>query len=112
MDETTGDQDTVIQATSWTGGNYFANVTLPSQIPPGLMRAFTPDNQGFCCGNCTLWELPEVRLYYFPDSSTIGCQKNQSFNASASTSLADDLVKRMQSLVAAGSVAIVSGHTL
>ena len=107
-----GDQDTVIQATSWTGGNYFTNVTLPSQIPPGLMRAFTPDNQGFCCGNCTLWELPEVRLYYFPDSRTVGCQKNQSFNASASTSLADDLVKRMQSLVAAGSVAIVSGHTL
>ena len=107
-----GDQDTVIQTTSWVESRFFENVTLPSQIPPGLMRVFTPDNQGLCCGNCTLWDLPEVRLYYFPDSSTIGCEKNQSFNASASISSAGNLVKRMQSLVAAGSVAIVSGHTL
>ena len=107
-----GTQDTVIQTTSWVHTSMFANVTLPSQIPPGLMRVFTPDNQGFCCGNCTLWDLPEVRLYYFPDGDTIGCQKNQSFNASASTSSAGNLVKRMQSLVAAGSVAVVSGHTL
>ena len=107
-----GDQDTVIQTTSWVYSHFLENATLPSQIPPGLLRVFTPDDQGFCCGNCTLWDLPEVRLYYFPDSSNLGCQKNQSFNASASTSSAGNLVKRMQSLVAAGSVAIVSGHTL
>lgn len=107
-----GDQDTVIQTTSWVESRFFANATLPSQIPPGLMQVFTPDNQGLCCGNCTLWDLPEVKLYYFPDSSTIGCQKNQSFSVSASNSSAGNLVKRMQSLVAAGSVAIVSGHTL
>ena len=39
------------------------------QIPPGLVRFFSPDYQGTCCGNCSL-DIPEVRLYYFPDQTT------------------------------------------
>lgn len=106
-----GNQDTLIQTTSWVRNRFLDNQTLPSQIPPGLFRVFTPDNQGFCCGNCTLWDLPEVSLYYFPDMGTTECQYNQSFD-STSTPLTGIVAKRMQSLVRDESIAIVSGHTL
>ena len=82
----------------------------PSQIPPGLMQRFSDSSVGFCCGNCSL-DLPEVRLYYFPDSSAIDCGYNQSLN-STSISSARNLPKRVQSLVGDGSIVVVSGHTL
>ena len=82
----------------------------PSQIPPGLIQQFSDLSVGFCCGNCSL-DLPEVRLYYFPDSSVTDCGYNQSFNTT-SISSAENLPKRVQSLVGDGNVAIVSGHTL
>ena len=42
---------------------------------PGLIRYFDPfdtDVNGTCCANCSL-DIPEVRLYYFPDKSAVDC---------------------------------------
>ena len=78
---------------------------------PGLVRYFDPgDPSDTCCGNCSL-DIPEVRLYYFPDKSTGDCHNNQTFNFT-STLLAQNLEKRVHSLIASGSTAMVSGHTL
>ena len=91
--------------------NSEVSLLYPSQIPPGLIRDFSPKYQtGFCCGNCSL-DLSEVRLYYFPDSSTTDCRYNTSFN-STSISSAGNLGKRVQSLVGDGSIAVVDGNTL
>ena len=78
---------------------------------PGLIRYFDSndmDGNGTCCGNCSL-DIPEVRLYYFPDKSTVHCHDNQTSNF---TSPARNLEKRVHSLVASGSTAVISGHTL
>ena len=84
----------------------------PSQIPPGLIRRFSPTySKGFCCGNCSL-NLPEVRLYYFPDSSITDCHYNTSFNYNSSLFSPGSIAKRIQSLVGDGSTAVVDGHTL
>ena len=78
---------------------------------PGLMRYFDEgDTSDTCCGNCSL-DVPEVRLYYFPDDSTGDCHNNETSNV-ASTLLARNLEKRVHSLVANGSTVVVSGHTL
>ena len=77
---------------------------------PGLVRYFDPDDFdaiGTCCGNCSL-DIPEVRLYYFPDWSTTDCHSNQTFNSTS----APNLEKRIHSLVTNESTVIVSGHTL
>ena len=80
---------------------------------PGLVRYFDPDDEdaiGTCCGNCSL-DIPEVRLYYFPDKSTIDCHDNQTFNFTSSSSI-PNLEKRVHSLITNESTVIVSGHTL
>lgn len=82
---------------------------------PGLARFFITDDMGddgdgTCCGNCSV-DVPEVRLYYFPDKSTIDCHNNQTFNLTSTLS-ARNLEKRAHSLIASGSTAVVSGHTL
>ena len=77
---------------------------------PGLVRYFDPyddDGLGTCCGNCSV-DLPEVRLYYFPEQSTIECNSNQTLNFTSTP----NLEKRVHSLVTNGSTAVVSGHTL
>lgn len=76
---------------------------------PGLVR-WSGDTSDTCCGNCSL-NVPEVRLYYFPDDSTGDCHKNQTSNVT-STLPARNLEKRAHSLVANGSTVVVSGHTL
>lgn len=80
------------------------------QIPPTVTRYWSPGQELTCCGNCSL-EIPEVKLYYFPDGTTTECHQNQTSN---STSLLwnGNLGKRVQSLVGDGSIAVVSGHTL
>ena len=80
-----------------------------SQIPPAVWRYFSPEYQGSCCGNCSL-DIPEVRLYYFPDKTT-DCHYNQSSNV-ASSLPARNLEKRIHSLVANGSTAVIGGNTL
>ena len=80
---------------------------------PGLVRYFDPGdlyNNGMCCGNCSL-DVPEVRLYYFPDKSTIDCHDNQTFNSTLSLS-ARNFEKRVHSLIVGGSTAVVGAHTL
>ena len=84
--------------------------SYPWQIPPGVIRRFSPEYTGYCCGNCSL-NLTEVRLYYFPDSTITDCHNNTSFNHSSVLS-SEILVKREHSLIGDGSIAVVSGHTL
>ena len=88
-----GASNTVFQ----TPGDW--NSSYSSQIPPSVWRYFSPTYWGSCCGNCSL-DIPEVRLYYFPDKTT-NCHHNQS-----------SLEKRMHSLIANGSTAVVGGNTL
>ncbi len=103
-----GNSNTAIPA-----GSIFS--AYPLEIPPGFVRAFDPLYTGTCCGNCSL-KIPEVRLYYFPDKSTIGCQNNgtSEYQRSNVTSIvsAGHLEKRVHSLITNGSTAVVSGHTL
>ena len=80
---------------------------------PGLLRDFDPGNTmdtGTCCGDCSV-DVPEVRLYYFPNNIAVDCYKNEISN-STSTPSNQQLDKRIHSLVANGSTAVVSGHTL
>ena len=99
-----GSRDKVIQTAGGLDSFY------SSQIPPSVERYSYPDQLGWgtCCGNCSL-DVPEVRLYYFPDESTV-CDNRTINNTSALP--ARDLEKRIHSLVADGSTAVVSGHTL
>ena len=83
---------------------------LPRQIPPGVSRYAGHDSSYTCCGNCSL-DIPEVRLYYFPDNMSIDCHNNKTSNSTSSLS-AQNLRKRVHSLVADGSTAVVSGLTL
>lgn len=88
----------------------YGNSGFPSQIPPGVLRYYSPEYTGLCCGNCSL-DLSEFRLYYFPDSTVTDCHSNISLN-NISVSSPEKLVKRVQSLAGDGSIAVVSGHTL
>ena len=98
-----GSSNTTIQT---AGGSDFYS----SQIPPSVERYSYPDQlgKGTCCGNCSL-DIPEVRLYYFPDQTAV-CDNRTTNNTSALP--ARNIEKRIHSLVANGSIAIVSGHTL
>ena len=90
-----------------TDGGLSVNIL---QDVPGLQRYFDPMYWGTCCGNCSL-DVPAVRLYYFPDKASIDCHINQTSNGTSTLS-ARGLEKRVHSLVATGSTAIVDGHTL
>ena len=96
-----GGSNTVIQTTD----------SYLRQFPPGIVRYEDPGDVGYsCCGGCSL-SVPEVRLYYFPDKMTIDCHNNQTSNFTSSLS-AQNVRKRMHSLIVDGSTAVVSGHTL
>ena len=99
-----GSRNTVIQTAAGSDSFY------TSQIPPSVERYSYPDALGWgtCCGNCSL-DIPEVRLYYFPDESAV-CDNRTTNNTSVLS--ARNLEKRIHSLIANGSTAIVSGHTL
>lgn len=99
-----GSSNTVIQTDKGLPVNHLL------QNMPGLKRVFYVDDFGTCCGNCSL-HVPEVRLYYFPDKTTIDCYNNQTNNLTSTLS-ARNLEKRVHSLIANGSTAIFSGHTL
>ena len=98
-----GSSNTVIQTAAGLSSDY------PSQLPPGLVQQYDNDYTDTCCGNCSL-EIPEVRVYYFPDRTT-SCQNNQTSNTTSILS-SHHLRKRVHSLVADGDTAIVSGYTL
>ena len=82
----------------------------PWQIPPGLIRRFSPLYIDFCCGKCSL-EASEVRLYYFPDTTITNCHNNKSFSDTSFSSPKYSLNRR-QSLPRDEGIAVVSGHTL
>ena len=99
-----GSSNTVIQTARGVNTNY------PSQLPPGVVQGFDIDYIYTCCGSCSL-EIPEVRLYYFPDQTNTSCQNDQTSNITSTLS-SSSLRKRVHSLVADRGTAIVSGHTL
>ena len=104
-----GDSNTVISATPGMTWDY------PSEIPPGLVRLMEWFFEETCCGNCSL-NIPAVRLYYFPNNITIDCGSNQTFEYQrpnvTSVVSAGHLEKRVHSLIANGSTAVISGNTL
>ena len=104
-----GGRNTVISTSAGVSWDY------PSEIPPGLVRWFDWVDTATCCGNCSL-DIPAVRLYYFPNTSTIDCHNNQTseYQRPNLTSVvsAGHLEKRVHSLIANGSTAVISGHTL
>lgn len=104
-----GGSNTVISASAGVSNDY------PSQIPPGLVRVFNGYYNGTCCGNCSL-NIPAVRLYYFPNKSTIDCHNNQTseYQRPNLTSVvsAGHLERRVHSLIVNGSTAVISGNTL
>lgn len=98
-----GSNMTVIQA------DLLGGFESPSPIPPGVSEFLCEEHTFTCCGNCSL-NIPEVRLFYFPDKTDVDCQNNQTSNRTSVTSA--PIQKRVHSLVADGSIAVVSGHTL
>ena len=105
-----GSSNTVIQTTALNLNHSLDfEPYYPVQIPPNVVQEFTIDYRGTCCGNCSL-DIPRVRLYYFPDK-TADCHPNQTSKAN-STLPARNLEKRVHSIVADGSIAVISGHTL
>lgn len=81
----------------------------PLPTPAGIERYLDPGIFYTCCGSCSL-DIPEVRLYYFPDKNTTDCP-DQTSNSTSSLSNRN-LRKRVHSLIADGSTVVVSGHTL
>lgn len=82
--------------------------------PPGvtMTKLGGPFSEFYCCGACTL-KIPEIRLWYFPDSSTYSCS-GDSANATSRNSLSSNhypLNKRIESLLN-GSTLITDGYTL
>lgn len=98
-----GSNTTVIQV------DLLGGFDSPSPIPPGVSQELCEDHNFTCCGNCSL-DIPEVRLFYFPDKNHVDCQNSQTSNLTSITSA--PIQKRVHSLVADGSTAVVSGHTL
>ena len=82
-----------------------ASAGLHPQIPPGVINQI-PFQVYECCGNCSV-DAQEVRLYYFPDeTASTHCSLNSLDNSTSS------ITKQPQRLVAANSIAILSGYTL
>ena len=102
-----GSSNTIVQASAPTAG-----IALPTQIPPGVLRAIppTPHEVYKCCGNCSL-DVPEVRLYYFPDNAAPQCQGNLTNNSTAAV-FGRRIDRRELPRSNTGSIAILSGHTL
>ncbi len=98
-----GSITTVIQ------GDFNADTDSPWPIPPGVNQFIDEEGSFTCCGNCSL-KIPEVRLFYFPDETNADCQNNQTSNLTSVTST--PIQKRVHSLVANGSTAVISGYTL
>ena len=99
------------------GSNTIVNVSTlglgfdsdPSPMPPGVNQFLAEEHTFTCCGNCSL-NVPQVRLFYFPDEINVDCQNNQPSNLTSVTSA--PIQKRVHSLVANGSTAVISGYTL
>ncbi|KAL9066670.1 MAG: hypothetical protein Q9161_007429 [Pseudevernia consocians] len=77
-------------------------------MPPGVNQFLAEEHTFTCCGNCSL-QIPQVRLFYFPDEINVDCQSNQTSNLTSVTSA--PVQKRVHSLVANGSTAVISGYT-
>lgn len=97
-----GTNDAVVPA---SGG-----VLYPSQIPPGLWRKHQFQTWQ-CCGNCTL-EIPEVRLFYFPDPASNEYCKSRNVTSGASNVSMTALVRRAPADAVGVVTAVTSGYTL
>jgi len=93
-------------------------ISVPSQLPPGVLRKTEGPNVWSCCGNCSL-QVQEIRLYYFPDENAsaycqskglplLGANETSSSQITSLNSSSIVIAKR----AAGDSVAVLSGHTL
>lgn len=83
---------------------------IPSlQQPSGMLREFSMNYLGTCCGNCTV-DISEGRLYYFPDNTSTDCRSDETYNSTLLS--AGNLEKRAESIIANANIAVVSGNTL
>lgn len=85
-------------------------------IPPGVSNTHYwggPFEDYYCCGACTL-EVREIRLLYFPASTTYSCS-GHSVNTTSQNGMPSNhnrLDKRIKSLLNNGSTLITDGYTL
>ena len=106
-----GDRETVIKTDLWSDRH---NEPDPADIsslqqPPGVLREFSMNYLGTCCGNCTV-DISEGRLYYFPDSTRTDCSSNATFNSTFLS--ARNPEKGVESIITNANIAVVSGNTL
>ena len=82
---------------------------LPSQLPPGVLR-HQEMLRYECCGNCSV-DVPQVRLYYFPDPDAAKYCANET--QASEGNLTTRAVDRRAITPNAGEVtATLSGYTL
>ena len=107
-----GSRNTVFDApTTWDQADISDLSAFTTQLPAGFYRQLNMEGYtDTCCGACML-DFPEFRLYYFPDQNFTDCLYNQTSNPTSALT-AGKLRKRLQSLIADGSTAVVGEHTL
>ena len=79
------------------------------QQPPGLLRQYDMNYWGTCCGDCIL-DIPEGRLYYFPDSTGTDCSSDETYSSTLLS--VGNLERPVESIIANANIAVVSGNTL
>ena len=106
--------------TKRSGGLTYSNCgsNLPQRpeyyTPPGVSRsiAWGPGDDYYCCGDCTL-VIREVRLFYFPGSTTSNCSMSHGSTGFSSIlpSSYNKINRRVKSFMSNTSVFSSDGYT-
>lgn len=88
----------------------FQGGELPPQIPPGVLRHHEILRYE-CCGNCSL-NVPQVRLYYFPDSNAASYCSNKTGVSVPANHTTKGFNKRADSFPGSEVTAMLGGQTL
>ena len=97
-----GTNDAVVPAST--------GIFLPSQIPPGVINII-PFGSFECCGNCSL-DVPEVRLYYFPDAEDSDYCTSRNVSGGLGNHTTTTIEKRAPTGLGSLSTTVLSGYTL
>lgn len=88
----------------------FQDGELPSQLPPGVLRHHEFLHYQ-CCGNCSL-DVPEVRLFYFPDPNAASYCANRTGVSASANYTTKAINERANSTPGFEVTATLSGQTL